>query len=235
MSRVILCAFVFSIFFSCTEEQRIPDRCSKVYVWVDGDDVDFIEYQQYIPRAQDWAYFQTEIHIDNGESHLVYGVNKNIYMSRSEDYIDVKGVVRFKDYLVHCGDAMSVSDTVDLLIDEGKEVLTEYVVQDVSRIEETDGLSIRKSLDGTITRVRDVRGMKQGETMNGPDDTEVVFDELRSSDCLEMRTFRSVVAGDTTQMNFLDKVGPILYTKPDGREIRLEPGAMARLTAEACK
>ncbi len=230
--QLILSAVIISAILSCAEE-RVPERCSKVYVIVDSEDVEIREYQQYIPRAQDWAYYQTDILVEQGDEHVVYTVNKNIYMNRARDYVDIKGVVSHGSYMTHCGDIRSITDTVYLLVDEGKDILTEYVVKDRSTIRSENGSRMRHWMDGR-RNVVDAADLAQGSWTQVADKS-VLLEGVSKAACLDLREMRIAFDGDTTSMRYMEGVGPVLYTKPSGREIRLEPMAMAKLTAEACK
>jgi hypothetical protein len=230
--QLFVSAVIVSGIWSCAEE-RVPDRCSKVYVIVKGEDVEIREYQQYIPRAQDWAYYQTDILVKRGDEDVVYTVNKNIYMNRARNYVEIKGVVSHDSYLTHCADARSITDTVYLLIDEGKDVLTEYVVKDRSTIKGENGSRVRSWLDGR-SNVMDAPALEQG-TWTQVADKSILLEGVSKAACLDLRALQIASDGDTTSMSYIEGIGPVLYTKPSGREIRLEPMSMAKLTAEACK
>lgn len=101
-------------------------ECSKVYL--DISDGLELQYQLYVPSAQDWAYYQTQVLFPTDSMQYAFYLDRNIYLNRPQEMIGDE-VIDLDTYIVVCGMRSSDADTLLLVRFDGESKYAEYVLK----------------------------------------------------------------------------------------------------------
>ncbi len=215
----------------------MPERCTKCFVLLDSDEVEIREYEQYFPRSQDWVYLNTQLITSAGNKEMVFQVDRNIYMLRNDAYLDSRPVVRFNNYMKVCGNEMSLSDTLYVLLKTEKDRYTEYVVKDISFL--IDDGDVRKQTwrDGREL-IRYVDGLAPGDSSEAVAGNVLHVGDVEEMECLSITNQRIFTGEGVRIMTYLEGIGPLYETREDRRETRLAKlnnQPISQVIAEACE
>jgi hypothetical protein len=129
MGKFVLVICICAIVAACNVDP-IPSnkvtRCNRVYILVDN--AMKREYQRFVPRAQDWAYYVTEYGFKSGNTEHVYRYDHNIFINRRKDEVKNK-IVTEATYFASCGEGRGRADTIFLMVDIGDKY-SEYLVKE---------------------------------------------------------------------------------------------------------